>query len=194
MARVRAVSGFDDAHRRVDARNAIRPDEAWTAQMLALFRAKEVDRLDLLAEEDGTDRRPRVPGPASPSRRRIAHSGEVLIAEHARRHGAGAASVDAVGRCRSTCAPWRSRDRPSSGTASSRFRRRRGATHRMTAVLPDRRRRGIAEAMTRAQRAATRQSGLRTLEGWARTPAIGAATKLGYGPRRSVAIYRKPLR
>ena len=68
------------------------------------------------------------------------------------------------------------------------------AMHRMSAVRPAWRRRGIGRAMTCAQIAAAQQAGLDVMRGWARTEEIRRlALGLGYAVERSLLVYRLPL-
>jgi ribosomal-protein-alanine N-acetyltransferase len=298
--RVRAVSGFEDIERWVAARNAVRPDDAWTPQMLALFRAQEVDRLDLLATlDDEVVGTAFVAGsPVSTPERAFA---ELLVTPGARRHGVGRALLESVvGDARSRACrslelfvraeerdavsfvehrgfallrtlDWLARDlaapaptprplqegiqlawlseRPQAVEAMYVVAREtyteleqvlphivstlhdweafelgdpkvtfdlcsialagddvvgygviqvaagsKLAMHRMTAVRPAWRRRGIGEAMTCAQIVAAQQAGLDVLRGWARTDEIRRlALRLGYAVERSLRVYRLPL-
>lgn len=297
---LRAVSGYDELQLWADARNAVRPDDAWSAEMLSLLRATEVDRLDLLALDGDTVVGTAfvAGGPISTAERAFA---EVLVLHAARRKGVGAALLEAVLSA--------ARNRGSASVEffvraeeedAPAFLERRGfaqastmdlfafdlaqpvpaprpltegielawlterssavegmykvarevhagsrdtlppvadtlheweafelgdpkvafhlcsvayagsrvvgygivqvvpdsgaAAHRMTAVVAAWRRRGIGEAITRAQLGAARASGLASLEGWARTDAIRAlAEKLGYAPRRRLLVYRRTI-
>lgn len=297
---IRSVSGYDDLKRWVNARNAVRPDDGWTPEMLALLRATEVDRVDLMALED--DEVAGIAfvagGPVSTPQRTFA---EVIVVPEARRRGIGGALLDAVladaSSRRSETLEFFVRNEE---TDANIMLKRRGfevhrtldslgfdlskkppptpalpdgvelawlnerpsavtgmylvahlvhaeaegalppiastmadweafelgdpkvsfelsivaladeqvigygivhvvevtgaASHRVTAVLPEWRRRGIATAMTQAQIVASKQAGLRSLEGWARNePIRGMTEKLGYGLLRRVNIYRKAL-
>jgi GNAT superfamily N-acetyltransferase len=298
--RVRAVSGFEDIERWVAARNAVRPDDAWTPQMLALFRAQEVERLDLLALlDDEVVGTAFVAGsPVSTEERVFA---EVLVRPEARRHGVGAALLKTVlAEARGRGSNWlelfvraeetdavafiehqgfalvRSLDWLALDLAASAPATRslpdgielawlgerpqavegmyvvaqetyteleqvlphivstlrdweafelgdpkvtfdlcsialagddvvgygviqvaagsKTAMHRMTAVRPAWRRRGIGKAMTCAQIAAAQQAGLDVMRGWARTEEIRRlALGLGYAVERSLLVYRLPL-
>ena len=50
---IRAVSGYAELERWVEARNEVLPDDPDSAQMMALVRASELDHVDLLAYENG---------------------------------------------------------------------------------------------------------------------------------------------
>ena len=50
---IKAVSGYDDLERWVEARNDVLSDDPHTAEMMALVRASELEHVDLLASEDG---------------------------------------------------------------------------------------------------------------------------------------------
>jgi ribosomal protein S18 acetylase RimI-like enzyme len=297
---IRAVSGYDDLKRWVNARNSVRPDDGWTPEMLALLRATEVDRVDLMAlEGDEVAGIAFVAGgPVSTPERTFA---EVIVVHEARRRGVGGALLDAVladaasrrsetleffvrdeeidanamlerrgfelhrtldslgvdlsqepppapplaegvelgwlnerpsavtgmyalahivhneaegalPRIASTMADWEAFEL---GDPKVSFElsvvaladeqvvgygivhvveATRAASHRVTAVLPEWRRRGIATAMTQAQIVASNEAGLRSLEGWARNePIRGLAEKLGYRLLRRVNILRKAL-
>jgi mycothiol synthase len=298
--RLRSVSGYEELKLWVDARNAIRPDDGWSPEMLAVLRATEVDRLDLfvLDGEEVVGTAFVAGGPVSNDERTFA---EVLVLPGARRRGVGSTLLDAVlGAAASRGSSTVEFFVRAEEEDAQAFLERRGfvvantmdllafdlartapdpqpvpesielawlterpaavagmyevahevhaksdgtlpaiadtlhdweafelgdpkvafhlcsvafagtevvgygivqvvpgsgvAAHRVTAVRPEWQRRGIGEAITRAQLGAARESGLRSLEGWTRTPAIRALVeKLGYVPRRSVLVYRKRL-
>ena len=50
---IKAVSGYGDLERWVEARNDVLSDDPHTAEMMALVRASELEHVDLLASEDG---------------------------------------------------------------------------------------------------------------------------------------------
>jgi GNAT superfamily N-acetyltransferase len=298
---VRAVSGFEDIECWVAARNAVRPEDAWTPQMLALFRAQEVDRLDLLAtlDDEVVGTAFVAGGPVSTPERAFA---EVIVAREARHHGVGGALLDCVlaearGRQSDSVELFVRAEEPDAvafiehrgfellrsldwlaldlaapapvprslpdGVELAWLGQRpeavagmyvvaqetyteleevlpqivatlhdweafelgdpkvtfdlcsialaaddevvgygviqvaagsKAAMHRMTAVRPAWRRRGIGQAMTCAQITAAKQAGLDVLRGWARTEEIRSlAEGLGYGLERSLRVYRLPV-
>ena len=79
-------------------------------------------------------------------------------------------------------------------TTFVRFDDERTGCHRVLTVLPAWQERGIGEAMTRAQIAAAKRAGLRTLSAWARPWQHHALYEsLGYEPRSVSIDFRGPL-
>jgi N-acetylglutamate synthase-like GNAT family acetyltransferase len=71
----------------------------------------------------------------------------------------------------------------------------RSAEHRICAVHPDWRRRGIATLLLQAQLAAAKQAGLETVIAWGRSAHVGQTygTKLGFEQQAETIAFRGPL-
>jgi ribosomal protein S18 acetylase RimI-like enzyme len=71
----------------------------------------------------------------------------------------------------------------------------RSAEHRMAAVLPEWRRRGIATTLLRAQLAAAKRASVDTVIAWGRSDHVGQVygTRLGFEPRTETIGFRGPL-
>ena len=71
----------------------------------------------------------------------------------------------------------------------------RTAEHRIAAVLPEWRRKGIATLLLRAQLAAAKRSSIQTVIAWSRSGHAGAVygTRLGFAPRAETIAFRGPL-
>jgi GNAT superfamily N-acetyltransferase len=72
---------------------------------------------------------------------------------------------------------------------------RRSAEHRICAVLPDWRRRGLATLLLQAQLAAAKRAGLETVVAWGRSAHVGETygSKLGFEPCGETIAFRGPL-
>jgi len=93
---VKPVSGYDDLVLWVDIRNAAAPDDPETVEMMALVRARELHRMDLLASLDGEPAGAAflAGDPAS-----VASSHpyvDIRVAEHLRGRGVGTALASAL--------------------------------------------------------------------------------------------------
>ena len=71
----------------------------------------------------------------------------------------------------------------------------RSAEHRICAVLPEWRRRGIATLLLQTQLAAAKRAGLEAVIAWGRSAHVGSnyGTKLGFEPRGETIAFRGPL-
>jgi GNAT superfamily N-acetyltransferase len=71
----------------------------------------------------------------------------------------------------------------------------RSAEHRICAVLPEWRRRGVATLLLQAQLAAAKRDALETVIAWGRGEHAGQnyGTKLGFEPRGETVAFRGPL-
>jgi ribosomal-protein-alanine N-acetyltransferase len=93
---VRPVSGYDDLALWVDLRNAAAPDDPETVEMMALVRARELHRMDLLAflddEPAGAAFLAGDPASVASSHPYV----DIRVAEHLRGRGVGTALVAAL--------------------------------------------------------------------------------------------------